>query len=85
MLANVTATVAVPLHNVWLAGCVTTGNAFTVTLAVIDGPAQPPNEGIMVNVVVPATAPVLTNVPEILPVPEAAMPVKVAVLSLVQL
>jgi hypothetical protein len=72
------------LHNVWLAGCVTTGVGFTVTDAIIPGPGQPANDGVMVNVVVIGAVVVLTNVPAILPVPDAAIPVRLTVLSLVQ-
>ena len=82
---NVTAVVLLPLHNVWLAGWFTVGVGPTVTDAVIVGPGQLANEGVIVNMVVPSIVPAFINVPEISPIPEAAIPVNPAVLSLVQL
>lgn len=60
-------------------------DGFTITVAVTGVPVQPPAVGVIVKVTVIAAAVVLTNVPLILPEPLAAIPVTVAVLSLVQL
>ena len=59
---------------------------FTVTVAVIEGPKQPPaSTGVMVNVTITGDAVVLVKVPLIFPVPLAAIPVTATVLSRVQL
>ena len=57
--------------------------ACTITVAVIGGPAQPLAVGVIVKVTVTGAVVVLVNVPLILPVPLAAIPVTVAVLFLV--
>jgi hypothetical protein len=61
------------------------GIGFTSTVAVIDGPVQPPAVGVMVKVTVIGVLVVLVNEPLMFPLPLAAMPVTVTVLSLVQL
>jgi hypothetical protein len=68
-----------------LAGQVMVGIGFTITVAVIGVPAQPLADGVMVKVTVTGTVVVLFNIPLIFPVPLAAIPGAVAVLSLVQL
>ena len=55
------------------------------TVAVIAAPGQPFAVGMIVNVTVTGELVVLVSEPKILPLPEAAMPVTVAILSLVQL
>ena len=59
------------------------GVEFTTTVAVIGVPVQPFADGVMVKVTVTGSVVVLVSVPLILPVPLAAIPVTVAVLSLV--
>ena len=61
------------------------GVGFTKTVAVIGAPSQLLAVGVMVNVTVTGALVVLVNVPLILPVPLAAIPVTATVLSLVQL
>ena len=61
------------------------GVGLTNTVAVMDGPGQPLAVGVIVNVTVIGAKVVLVNMPLISPLPLAAMPVTVAVLSLVQL
>ena len=61
------------------------GTGFTITVAVTDTPVQPLAVGVIVNVTVTGAVLVLVNAPVMLPDPLAAMPVTVAVLSLVQL
>jgi hypothetical protein len=65
------------------------GFGFTVTVTVIGVPVQVVpafvKDGVMVNVTVIGEAVVLVKLPEIFPDPLAAIPVTVAVLSLVQL
>ncbi len=73
------------LLNVMLAGQTIAGAAPTVTVAVTGVPGQPFATGVMVKVTVIGLVVVLVSVPEIFPVPLAAMPVAVVVLSLVQL
>jgi len=75
----------VTLFNVMLAGQTIVGAAPTVTVAVTGVPEQPFATGVMINVTVTGLVVVLVNVPEIFPVPLAAMPVAAVVLSLVQL
>jgi len=71
---------------VWLAGAATaSGVGFTSTVAVIGAPGQLLAVGVMVNVTVTGALVVLVNEPLILPLPLFAIPVTVAVLSLVQL
>jgi len=60
------------------------GIGLTKTAAVIAVPAQPFAVGVIVKVTVTGALVVFVNVPEIFPLPLAAMPVTVAVLSLVQ-
>jgi len=59
------------------------GVGLTKTVAVIAVPAQPFADGVIVKVTVTGALVVFVNVPEILPLPLVAMPVTVAVLSLV--
>ena len=61
------------------------GTVFTNTVAVIGTPVQPLAVGVIVNVTVTGALVVFVNVPLILPVPLAAIPVTATVLSLVQL
>lgn len=82
---NVTAVVADRLHTTWLDTAFTVGIGFTITVAVIGVPVQPLALGVIVKVTVTGAVVVLVNVPEILPVPLAAMPVTAVVLSRVQL
>lgn len=84
-LVKVTAVVAAPLHTVWLAGVFTLGVGRTVSVAIIAGPSQPLILGIMVKVTVTGVVAVVVNVPLILPVPLAAIPVAATTLSLVHL
>ena len=70
--------------TVILAGHTMPSGACTVTVAVIGAPGQPLAVGVMVKVTVCAAVVVLVIVPLILPLPLAAMPVTLAVLSLVQ-
>jgi hypothetical protein len=76
-----------PEQIVWSAGVVVTTfeAGFTITVAVIAVPAQPFAVGVMVKVTVTGDEVVFVNVPVILSVPLAAIPVTVAVLFLVQL
>lgn len=64
---------------------VATTRGFTTTVAVMGVPVQELTVGVMVNVTVTGMAPVFTKDPLMVPVPLAAIPVAVAVLSLVQL
>jgi hypothetical protein len=64
---------------------VTLGVGLTKIDAVIDVPGHPLAEYVIVNVTVTGVVAVLVRVPEIFPEPEAAMPVTLVVLSLVQL
>jgi hypothetical protein len=61
------------------------GVGFTNTFAVIAAPGQPLAVGVIVNVTVIGALVVLVNDPLMLPLPLAAIPVTVPVLSLVQL
>src|SRR5665647_3443645 len=79
--------VMVPLlHMVWLAGVATAiGSGCTSTVAVLASPGQPfPLVGMIVNVAVRSVPVRFLRVPLISPVPLAAMPVTLTVLSLVQ-
>lgn len=60
------------------------GAGSTVTVAVIGVPGHPFADGVMVNVTVTGDSVVLVNEPLMLPLPLAAMPVTLPVLSLVQ-
>lgn len=83
-LVNTTGAVIVPLHTVWLAGWSTVGVGATITVAVIGAPGQPLAVDVIVNVTVTGAFVVLVNVPVIgVPEPLAAIPVTVALLSLV--
>jgi hypothetical protein len=64
---------------------VAVGIGLTSTVAVMPGPGQPLAVGVMVNVTVIGAKVVLVSVPDILPDPDAAIPVTVALLSLTQL
>lgn len=61
------------------------GLGFTITLAVVAAPEQPAGLGVMVKVTVTGAVVELVSAPLILPVPLAAIPVALVVLSLVQL
>lgn len=78
--------IASPVHAAWLDGVATApGVGFTNTVAVAGVPLHPSKTGIMVNVTVIGEEVVLVNEPDISPLPLAAIPVTVPVLSLVQL
>ncbi len=64
---------------------VTTGDGSTSTVAITGVPEHPFITGVTVKVTVMATLVVLFNVPEILLVPDAGIPVTSMLLSLVQL
>lgn len=64
---------------------VTTGDGSTSTVAITGVPEHPFITGVTVKVTVMAALVVLFNVPEILPVPDAGIPVTSMLLSLVQL
>ncbi len=82
---NTIGVMATSEHLVWLAGVATAvGVGSTSTVAVIDGPGQPFADGVMVKVTVTGAEVVLINVPLISPLPLAAIPVTLTVLSLVQ-
>jgi hypothetical protein len=86
VLLNAIAVIVEPeqmLCDVVLAVAVTLG--FTSTVAVMGVPVQELTVGVIVNVTVTGAALVLVKGPLIVPVPLAAIPVMVAVLSLVQL
>jgi hypothetical protein len=83
---NTIGVIAKPEQIVWLDGvAVASGVGLTNTVAVIGVPGQPLAVGVIVKVTVTGAKVVLVNVPAILPAPLAAMPVTLAVLSLVQL
>lgn len=82
---NAIVVIGVPEHTVCVTGVATAfGIGFTVTVAVIAVPVHPLAVGVMVNVTITGAFVVLVNVPLILPVPFAAIPVTVPVLFLVQ-
>lgn len=84
LLVNAMGTIVPPEHIIWLAGVATTfGVGFTNTVAVVGIPGQPFAVGVIVKVIVRGAAVVFVNVPAMLPVPFAAIPVTVPVLSLV--
>jgi hypothetical protein len=62
---------------------VASGFGFTSTVAVIDAPGQLFADGVMVNVTVTGALVVLVNAPLMSPLPLAAIPVALALLSLV--
>ena len=64
---------------------VAVGVGFTNTVAFMGVPGQPFAVGVIVKVTVIAAFVVLVKIPEIFPLPFAAIPVTPAVLSLVQL
>ena len=71
---------------VWEDGvAIALGVGFTRTVAVIGVPVHPFADGVIVNVTVTGALVVLVSVPLMFPLPLAAMPVTVPVLSLVQL
>ncbi len=81
---NTIGVIDVPEQIVWLDGvAIEFAVGFTTTAAAIGAPGQPLAVGVIVNVTVTGAVVVLVRVPEILPVPLAAIPVAVAVLSLV--
>lgn len=78
---------AAPEQLVWEAGVATAlGVGLTMTVAVMGIPGQllTGAVGVMVKVTVTGALVVLVNEPLIVPLPLAAMPVTLAVLSLVQ-
>lgn len=72
------------LQTLAVAALVITGLGFTVTVTVV-ADEHPPAVAVMVNTVTCWLIVVLVNVPLILPLPLAAIPVRFTVLSLVQL
>ena len=60
------------------------GVGLTKTVAVIAAPGQPFAVGVIVNVTVTGALVVLVKEPDMLPEPEAAIPVTATALSLVQ-
>ena len=84
LLDNAIVVIAVAEHIVWLAGvAIALAVGFTKTVAVIGFPSQPLADGVMVKVTVIGANVVLVSVPVMLPLPLAAIPVTVPVLSLV--
>ena len=78
--------IATPEHLVCDDGVATAfGTGFTTTVAVMFDPLQLFAVGVIVKVTVTGEVVVLVSVPEILPLPFAAIPVTATVLSLVQL
>ena len=79
--------IAVFEHTAWLAGvAMPTGSGLTVTVAVKLAPVHPPAlTGVIVYVTVCAVPVTFTGVPLMSPLPLAARPVTLPVLSLVQL
>ncbi len=76
------AVIAPSEHTVCEEGVVTpTGSGLTVTVAVNELPAQPLVEGIIVNVTICEVVVTLFSEPEMFPVPDAAIPVTLSVLS----
>ena len=63
----------------------TEGVGLTTTVAIMGLPGQPLAVGVMVNVTVIGLPVILVNVPLISPLPLAAMPVTMGLLSLFQL
>ena len=59
------------------------GVGLTITVAVVVD-EQPPADAVIVNIVVCVTFVLLVNVPEMVPVPLAGIPVRFTVLSLIQ-
>lgn len=85
-LINTMGVIADALQMDWLDGVATAfGVGLTSTVAVIAAPGQLLAVGVIVNVTVNGALVVLVNEPLMLPAPLAAIPVTVAVLSLVQL
>jgi hypothetical protein len=83
---NTIVVIVLPEHIVWVAGVATAfGEGFTMTVAVIGVPGQLLAVGVIVKVTVTGALVVLVNAPLMLPAPEAAIPVTVAVLFRVQL
>lgn len=85
VLLNAMGVIAVPVHIVCDAGvAIAPGAGSTITVAGTAVPGQPLATGVMVNVTVSGNKVVFVNVPVILPLPLAAIPVTAPVLSLVQ-
>lgn len=84
VLVNAIVVIGPPEHIVWLEGvAIALGFGLTRTVAVIGLPAQPLADGVIVNVTVMGAAVVLVSVPLIFPLPLAAIPVTLTLLSLV--
>ena len=78
--------IAAPEQAVWVGGVATAfGIGFTSTVAVIGAPEQPLNVGVIVKVTVIGVLVAFVSAPLISPVPLAAIPVTMPVLSRVQL
>lgn len=85
LLVSTIGVIGEPEQIVWLTGeAKASGEGFTNTVAVVVGPTQPLAVGVIVKVTVTGTKVVLVSMPLMLPDPLAAIPVTVAVLSLVQ-
>jgi hypothetical protein len=83
---SVIVAIATPEHLICVGFvALTIGVGFTITIAVIGVPSQPSALGVMVKVTNTGKAVIFVNVPLMLPLPLAAIPVTVAVLFLVQL
>ena len=83
---NTIVVIALPDHMVCVDGVATAfGEGFTKTVAVIGVPGQLLAVGVIVKVTVTGALVVLVRIPLMLPAPEAAIPVTVAVLFRVQL
>ena len=79
---KLTAVVAVPLHNVWLAGADTVGVGVTVIVKVCAVPVQPLTDGVTVIMPDIANNPLLVAVnAAILPEPDAPRPMLVLELA----
>ena len=84
LLVKAMVVIAVAEHIVWLKGVAdASAVGFTKTVAVIGFPVQPLAEGVIVKVTVIGANVVLVSGPLMSPLPLAAIPVTVAVLSLV--
>jgi hypothetical protein len=82
---NTIGVMADPEQIVWLTGVATAfGCGFTSTVAVVVGPTQPLAVGVIVKVTNTGNKVVLVSIPLMSPDPLAAIPVTVALLSLVQ-
>ena len=86
LVLNTMVVIATSEQTVWVDGVATAiGSVSTITVAVIGSPTHPPAlVGVIVKVTVCGTPVRLVSVPDMFPVPLAAIPVTLIVLSLVQ-